>query len=104
MNKKFWYKNGEAFVKNTKGKVKNVVHNPNLKEILLQENLIETIENEIKKLQKKNKRFDERYENDSDYILDVYAPMLALFYGGITQLLELYKQKNIILSFNYKGI
>lgn len=83
MNKKFWYKNGEVFVKDTKGKVKNVVYNPNLKEILLQENLIETIENEIKKLQKKNKRFDERYENDSDYILDVYAPMFALFYGGI---------------------
>lgn len=83
MNKKFWYRNGEVFVKDTKGKVKNVVYNPNLKEILLQENLIETIENEIKKLQKKNKRFDERYENDSDYILDVYAPMLALFYGGI---------------------
>ena len=83
MNKKFWYKNGEVFVKDTKEKVKNVVYNPNLKEILLQENLIETIENEIKKLQKKNKRFDERYENDSDYILDVYAPMFALFYGGI---------------------
>ena len=83
MNKKFWCKNGEVFVKDTKGKVKNVVYNPNLKEILLQENLIETIENEIKKLKKKNKRFDERYENNSDYILDVYAPMLALFFGGI---------------------
>ena len=47
MNKAYWYKNGVVFVKDTKGKVRNVVYSPNLKQILLQENLIETIENEL---------------------------------------------------------
>lgn len=83
MNKAYWYKNGVVFVKDTKGKVRNVVYSPNLKQILLQENLIETIENEIKKLQKKNKKFDERYKSDGDVLLDIYAPLIALFFGGI---------------------
>lgn len=83
MNKAYWYKNRKVFVKDTKGKVRNVVYSPNLKQILLQENLIETIENEIKKLQKKNKKFDERYKSDGDVLLDVFAPLIALFFGGI---------------------
>ena len=83
MNKASWYKNGEVFVRDTKGKVRNVVYSPNLKQILLQENLIETIENEIKKLQKKNKKFEERYGSNEDVLLDVFAPLIALFFGGI---------------------
>lgn len=83
MNKAYWYKNGKVFVKDTKGKVRNVVYSPNLKQILLQENLIETIENEIKKLQKKNKKFEERYGSNEDVLLDVFAPVIALFFGGI---------------------
>ena len=95
MNKAYWYKNGVVFVKDTKGKVRNVVYSPNLKQILLQENLIETIENEIKKLQKKNKKFEERYKSDWDVLLDVYAPMIALFLGYFIILLD------SIVTFNF---
>ena len=57
MNQGYTYKEGKAIVKTDKGIKEPIEYYDNLDEVLLQENLIETMENNILSLEKESENY-----------------------------------------------
>ena len=75
MNKNYIYNDGTVTVIDENGNVRPVEYSDNLEEILIQEYLIEEIENEIKKLEKVDKRIKRYIPN---FVPAVFLAMVVM--------------------------
>lgn len=81
MNKEYVYKDGKALIIDENDNQKTIDYYNNLDEVLVQENLIETMEEEIKKLEKETSQYQK--ESKLSRFLWVWSPFLMFTFGSL---------------------
>lgn len=111
MNKEYFYVNGKVVIEGQNGNKRLEDYSDNLDEILVQENLIETIEASIKDLEKKNHKLDDA-KKKKKYIpwgfIAFFLVVSTIFSLGASYTLKLagasfYKEIGILLASVYVG-
>jgi len=67
MNKEYTYIDGKVIVEDTEGNKRPVEYSDNLNEILVEENIIETLENNIKRYEEESKIYQKNYKYNKIY-------------------------------------
>lgn len=97
MNKEYTYIDGKVIVEDTEGNKRLVEYSDNLDEILVQENVIETLENKIGKLEKEISSY--KKTNKQRYIPIVFPSTALITSIGIPILSNLFlQQTNVFVS------
>lgn len=93
MNREYFYSNGTVLVVDENNEEKIVEYYDNLDDVLVKENVIETIENEISKLEREIPKYPKKskIEKVKDFItttsLFILLPLIAVF--GISRILNI---------------
>ena len=71
MNKECIYINGNVLVEDENGRKKEMEYSDNIEEVLLQENLIEAMENESKKLTEEKEKLGLKINTKTNYFFRI---------------------------------
>lgn len=96
MNKEYTYIDGKAIIKDEKENQNPIEYYDNLDEVLVQENLIETMQNEITKLEEESKEYK---KNNKKRYIPITLPLASLItIFGVPALFYLFGYTNIYSS------
>lgn len=96
MNKEYTYIDGKAIIKDENGNQTPIEYYDNLDEVLVQENLIETMQNEITKLEEESKEYK---NNSKKRYIPITLPLASLIIiFGVPALFYLFGYTNIYSS------
>jgi len=96
MNKEYTYIDGKAIIKDEMGNQTPIEYYDNLDKVLVQENLIESMQNEIKKLEEESKEYKKNSKKRYIPIILPLGSLITIF--GVPALFYLFGYTNIYSS------